>query len=49
MDREDIDIPKIVLEWSDWIKWQDIKADKRLKTNKEKEIPPDGLNGHGQG
>ena len=41
MDREVIDIPKIILEWSDWIDWQDIKADKRLKANKDKEIPPE--------
>ncbi len=29
MEREEINIPPIVLEWSEWVAWDDLKADTR--------------------
>lgn len=28
-EKETIDIPRIVLEWSEWIAWEDLKVDAR--------------------
>jgi hypothetical protein len=29
MEREEIDVPAIVLEWSEWIAWDELKLDAR--------------------
>lgn len=31
MEREEIIIPPIVLEWSDWVPWNDLKTDARAR------------------
>jgi len=38
MEKEEIDIPHIILEWSEWVEWNELKINARQ--SKEVRMPP---------
>jgi hypothetical protein len=42
MEKEEIDIPHIILEWSEWVEWNELKIDARQ--SKGVRVPP-GVSG----